>query len=128
MDPLQRIQAKIADFPGYSNDLDRRRSDEFVRSYLGEALAELEPRLGTLAPAVQQQIDALLLRVGFADQRAFSAHGDGADVSDEDDGIVGLADRARSLDAGSLPSYLDEVSAALDRRDAVLRAAVAPSP
>jgi hypothetical protein len=133
MDPLQKLRAKISDFPGYSDELDRRRSDELVRSYMGEALAELAARLSPLAPACGQQIEALLLRVGFADPHSFAAHNGIArdagppssaieNVAADDMATIDLADRAASIDALSLPAYLDEIGAVLDRRDAAMRA------
>ena len=104
MDPLEQLRARIAGFPGYDGDLERRRSDEFVRSYLGEALADLEVRCGSIAPELKQRIDALLLRVGFADQKSFSIHHDiagmhaaaGADssVAGADAAAVDVADQA----------------------------------
>ena len=132
MDPLEQLRARIAGFPGYDGDLERRRSDEYVRSYLGEALADLDVRCGSISPELQQRIDALLLRVGFADQRLFATHhlvgvthaanADDA-VASVDAATVELADRARSIEPDSLAGYLDDVSATLDRRDAAMRAA-----
>lgn len=133
MDPLEQLRARIAGFPGYGGDFERRRSDEFVRSYLGEALADLEVRCGALSPEVKQRIDALLLRAGFADQRSFSNHhgiaalhaiaADGGSVAAEDAALVGVADQAGGIDPGAVERYLDEVAATLDRRDAAMRTA-----
>lgn len=132
MDPLEQLHARIAGFPGYDGDLERRRSDEYVRSYLGEALADLEVRCGSISPELKQRIDALLLRVGFADQKLFATHhiagesragnADGS-VAAVDAATVDVADRARSIEPDSLAGYLDDVSATLDRRDAAMRAA-----
>ncbi|MBV9028614.1 MAG: hypothetical protein JO311_08355 [Candidatus Eremiobacteraeota bacterium] len=130
MDALDRLHARIAGFPGYDADADRRRSDELVRSYLGEALAELAARNAALAAPLREQIDALLLRVGFASQRLFPSHADGiamhsaeTTVADADGGIVELADRASGLSPDGVAEYLQVVNDALDRRDAVMRAA-----
>jgi hypothetical protein len=132
MDPLEQLRAHVADFPGYDTDLHRRRSDEFARSYVGEALAELEARFNDLSPELQQRIDALLLRVGFASPKSFGVHnGSGmqidasleGDVAADDLAAIELADRATSISLDSLPAYLDDVAAALDRRDAAMRAA-----
>jgi hypothetical protein len=131
MEPLEQLRAKIAGFPGYDGDLERRRSDEYVRSYLGEALTELAARC-ELAPELQQRVDELLLRVGFADPRDFAMHhiiagkqgtDDGGAVAEADATTVELADRATSLNAASVPGYLDEVIAVLDGREAAIRAA-----
>ncbi|MGA7095182.1 MAG: hypothetical protein WBX23_14260, partial [Candidatus Cybelea sp.] len=71
MEPLEQLRAKISDFPGYDGELQRRLSDEYVRSYLGEALADLAAR-GVLPPELRERADDLILRVGFADQHAFA--------------------------------------------------------
>jgi hypothetical protein len=130
MEPLEQLRSKIAGFPGYDDEIERRRSDAYVRSYLGEALADLIAR-NVLEPAQREQADGLLLRVGFADPHAFVAHHvpgapapteEGA-VAAADAATVTLADRAPSVDAASAAAYLDDVTAALDRRDAAIRAA-----
>ncbi len=137
MDSLQQLRERIAGFPGYDGDIERRRSDEFVRSYVGEALADLAARCDRLPPDLRQRFDALLLRVGFADPKAFATQRgianlqdamaqDGA-VATEDVAAVQVADRAPAIAADAVASYLDEVTATLDRRDAAMRAAV-PNP
>ncbi len=131
MEPLAQLREKIADFPGYNGDLARRHSDEYVRSYLGEALSELEARCA-LSVELERRIDGLILRVEFADPRDFIGHDlgseggdDGGEVAVADVAVVELADRAASLDPASVPGYLDEVVAALDVREAALRASAA---
>jgi hypothetical protein len=133
MDPLELLRAKIVGFPGYDGDLDRRRSDEFVRAYLGEALTELAARCEKLPPELQQRVDALLLRMEFADPKSFAMHrlvsniptssGDDGEVAGEDVAAVELADRATATDCGSVARYLDDVAAALDSREAAMRSA-----
>lgn len=133
MDPLEQLRAKIAGFPGYDGDLDRRRSDEFVRAYLGEALTELAARCGELTPELQQRVDALLLRMEFSDPKSFAMHrlvanmpaisSDGGEVAEEDVAAVELADRAPEVDAGSVARYLDDITATLDSRQTAMRAA-----
>jgi len=131
MEPLEALRAKISGFPGYGGELERRRADEYVRAYLGEALAGLGARL-SLAPELRQRLDELTLRVAFADQRAFAEHrgaaeeeaGDGSGaVARADAATVALADRASAVDAGSAPRFLDEVTALLDERESAMRAA-----
>ena len=131
MGPLEELRAKIAGFPGYDGDLERRRSDAYVRSYLGEALAELAAR-SALPAELQQKVDELVLRVGFADPRDFAVHhvvsakdaaDEGGGVASADAATVELADRAASVDAASASRYLDNVAAVLDERDAAIRAA-----
>lgn len=129
MGPLDQLRARIADFPGYDGDADRRRSDEYVRSYLGEALADLAARC-TLRAELKERVEALVLRVGFADPRAFAVHhlvgvksSDEPEVAAADAATVEVADRAASVDSESAAGYLDEVAAVLDERDAAIRAA-----
>ncbi len=114
---------KSPDFPGYDGDLERRRSDEYVRSYLGEALAELAAR-GALPPELRQRVDELVLRVGFADratlprttssvQRMIPSE-EGA-VASADAATVELADHAASVDAASAAAISMTVAAVLGR-------------
>ncbi len=132
MEALDELRAKIADFPGYGDDLKLRRSDEYVRAYLGEALAGIGTRC-ELAPDVRQRLDDLLLRVEFADARAFATHRvagaseprDGVHaVAEADVATVALADRAASIDGVSAPLFFDDVVAVLGERDAAIRAAM----
>jgi len=121
---------KIAEFPGYDGDAERRRSDEYVRSYLGEALSDIGVRC-VLSNDVRARLEDLILRVGFADPHAFVNHhtiatkhgadGGGA-VAATDAQTVELADRGGTVDCGAVAAYLDEVVALLGRRDAAIRA------
>lgn len=127
------LREKIVEFPGYDGDLERRRSDEYVRAYLGEALSDLGVRC-TLPADVRARLDDLILRVGFADPRDFVNHhtiaakpgadGGGA-VAAADAQAVEFADRARALDCAAASAYVDEVGALLERREAAIRAASA---
>ena len=137
MEPLEALRAKIEDFPGYDGDIERRRSDEYVRSYLGEALANAAAR-GQMPPELRQRVDDLVLRVGFADPRVFAARqhiaaatnaaSERSAVAAADVAIVSLADRADTIEPVAASAYLDEIAGALDRRDAAMRAAAAPMP
>ena len=136
MEPLETLRARIAEFPGYDTILERRRSDEYVRSYLGEALTEMAA--GRTFPAEsQRRIEALVLRVAFADPKSFPVHAgaqarsnpsDMHAVTEADAATVELADQAAKVDAASAARYLDEIAAALDERDAALRAAALKTP
>jgi hypothetical protein len=137
MEPLDWLREKIGEFPGYDTHVARRHSDEYVRSYLGEALTDLAVRC-RLSADVQSRLDALVLRVAFADPRAFSIH-DGAGAADgshdgggavaaADMATVEAADRAATLDCSAVPGYFDSVTALLDERNAALRAAAAKIP
>lgn len=127
MEPLEFLKSTIAGFPGYADETDRQRSDEMVRSFLGEAIADLEVRLVPPEGGVSQRIGDLLIRVGFTNQSAYKRYEDGArsgadfaGMSASDEEIVELAGRAPSIDGANLSSYLDEIVAALDRRDATM--------
>jgi class 3 adenylate cyclase len=130
MEPLEKLREKIAGFPGYNGDLERRRSDEYVRSYMGEALTEFAAR-NALSPQLQSRIGDLLLRVAFADPREFGEHhiavatsqDDGGAVAAADAATVELADRAASLRPEDAANYLDDVEKLLDERDAAMSAA-----
>jgi hypothetical protein len=132
MDPLEHLRERISGFPGYAVDIDRRRSDELVRSYLGEALAEMAARCPELSSELRGGVDALLLRVGFATPKSFSPHNghlglrtsDGS-VADVDAATIDVADRAATISCDAIAAYLDDVTAALDARDAAMRAAAA---
>jgi hypothetical protein len=135
MDALERLRARIADFPGYDGEHNRRLADEFVRSYLGEALANVLAERSQLSPDLQSRLDALLLQLGFADPKSFATHhvieglvkpGEEDEVATQDAATVELADRARSVDPSALPGLLDEVARTLDLRQAAMRAAAAP--
>ncbi|MGA7354194.1 MAG: hypothetical protein WA431_17845 [Candidatus Cybelea sp.] len=128
MESLELLHAKIHGFPGYDTALERRHSDEYVRSYLGERLSEMAARC-TLPPDLQAPVDALLLRVAFANPKDFNAHDvDGLPVGDDgalaatDAATIELADRAETMELASVAAYLDDVTVALDRRDDALRA------
>ena len=106
------LQSAIADFPGYGDDVSRERSDEFVRSYVGERLADLQQRLQPLDAALGDRIEALVLRSAFVNQAAYKLYDDGNDrstinvdgVVTADAAAVAVADRASSIDAAQLPA------------------------
>jgi hypothetical protein len=124
MEAVQLLKSKIVDFPGYADDSARQRSDELVRSYLGEAIADLEARLDPVAGAPARQIGDLLFRVGFTNQNVYKRYEDAARtrtdydaVAAADARVVELADGAPVVETASLESYLGDVQAALDARD-----------
>lgn len=130
MEPLDFLRSKIAGFPGYDGDLERRHSDEYIRSYLGEALTEFAARC-TLTPELQARLDDLVLRLEFADPHDFAVRHNVAAKSVDDGGAVAaadaagveLADRAVTFEPGAIAQYMDEVAALLDKRAAAIRTA-----
>ncbi len=122
MDMLALLRAKIPDFPGYDDQEDRRRSDELVRAYLGEALSTLQARIS--AGQSDPRFEPDLMRAEFMNQAAFksfeyAAHDDprtGA-VAANDVRMLELADRAAAIDAPEVDGYLSDVAAAFELRD-----------
>ena len=130
MDPLEFMRSRIGDFPEYADEASRRLSDELVRAYLGEALTDMGERLSPLAELLEAQLGDLLLRVGFSNARAYQAYERFARTQTGPNGIVAsdtllieLADRARVLEAAILETFLLDVAAALDARDAAMLSA-----
>lgn len=126
----EQLQSAIADFPGYADDVSRERSDEFVRSYVGERLADLQQRLHPLDPSLDERLGALLIRTAFVNQAAYKLYerDDRSEIRTDgvaaaDAAAVAVADRSAEIDASQLPGYLDEVVCALDERDAAMSAA-----
>jgi hypothetical protein len=122
MDDTAFLHGRIESYAGYTNDAQRRRSDEQIRAYVGEALARVRERLRP-AGVASEALDRLLVRCEFADQHvahAFDAVSVGADEIDAtaaaDRELVALADRADEVDAAELEAFLAQIGAALDRR------------
>jgi len=134
MNSLELLDERINDFPGYATDVDRRRSDELVRSFLGEMLADLQVKLAPLDPGVGEQIGDLMFRAGFTNQIAFRPYESAsldeaaiAEVAAADAQAVNLADVAATVRRDGLASFLGEVTAAFDARDAAMRAVATSS-
>ena len=131
MEQSQVLGAKIAGFPGYGDEDARRRSDELVRSYLGEALSDLRVRLAPLDGAVETRLDGLIQRSAVADQAAYEVYeqrarenaGLGA-MTAADAGVLETADAASAVEAPDAASYLDRVAQALDARAAAMEGRV----
>jgi hypothetical protein len=122
MDDLAFLRERIESYAGYTNDEERRLSDEQIRAYVGEALSRLRERLHP-AGAAGEALARLLTRCQFVDQRVASVF----DVDDVGAGEVALtraADRdlatlavdADTIGADALGGYLARIDAALDRR------------
>jgi len=85
-----------------------------------------QQRLQPLDAAVDARIGDMLIRAGFANPAVYKVFEDGARakldasaMAAADVRAVEVAERAQSIDVAALPGYLDDVSAALDGRDAV---------
>jgi len=71
----------------------------------------------------------MLIRVGFANPAVYKIFEDGARANFDAVGMaaadaraIEMADRGPSIDAAALPAFLDDVTVALDQRDAVTSA------
>jgi hypothetical protein len=132
MDPLELLNERIHDFPGYATDSDRRLSDEMVRAFLGEMLADLQVKLAPLDEALTSQIGDLMFRSGFTNQIAFRPYesvelseAGVAEIASADARAVDLADVAATVRKDGLAGFLAEVTAAFDARDAAMRSLAA---
>jgi hypothetical protein len=127
MDAVEAIRAKIPQFQGYADETTRRLSDELVRSYLGEALALLRERHPDFFAQRSDAFETLLLRAGFMNQQAFHsfeyAHLDETDqaaIAAADLSLIQLADRTSTIDAAGIPDFLNDLTAAFDKRDLLM--------
>ncbi len=127
MDAIESITARIPQFGGYDDLEARRDDDELVRSYLGEALATLNVNHPDFFAERSDAYENLIIRAGFMNQLAFRAfeyakldqpHLDA--IAANDCAMLDLADRAPAIAAGEVAGYLDELTAAFDRRDAAM--------
>lgn len=122
MDDLAFLRERIESYADYTNAADRRRSDEQIRAYVGEALIDLRDRLAPHG-ADGEALERLLMRCEFADQNmahAFDAISvDPAEVAATaaaDRNLATLAGDAATVDAAGLATLLARIDAAFDRR------------
>ncbi len=103
-----------------------------VRSFLGEMLADLQVKLAPLDAEVSGQLGELMFRAGFTNQIAFRPY-ESADLSEAgiteiaeaDVRAIDLADVAATVRKDGLASFLADVTAAFDARDAAMRSLAA---
>lgn len=131
MEQWPLLGAKIVGFPGYGDEDARRRSDELVRSYLGEALSDLQARLQPLDEAIEKRLDDLIVRSAFVNQAAYGAYEERARerpqfdfIAAADARVVEAADAAAAVGAAGAADFLDRVTQALDARDAAMEAGI----
>ena len=129
MADLEFLQGRIAGYADYGDGAARHHVDKQMRAYLGEALAAVRERLRPTGP-LGEQIEGLILRCEFSDQRVIHA-ADHARFGREqidrihalDRQIVETADRVREItSAEELGPLLDEAARALDERFGALSA------
>ena len=114
MTDLELLQARIPGYADYANPEARHQVDKQIRAWLGEALSAARDRLRP-SGALADQLEGLLLRCEFSDQRVIRAadharfHRELVDhVHALDRRIVEAGDRIRAA------STLDELATALD--------------
>jgi hypothetical protein len=134
MDDLAFIRERIESYADYTNDVDRRLSDEQIRAYIGEALARTRERLQP-AGSTADKLDALVLRCEFADQREIHAFDVDhippqglARILGADRELARLASGADAVDAAGLDSLLEGVEAALDARFRIITTSIPADP
>jgi hypothetical protein len=123
MSDLEYLKGRIADYADYADRGARHHVDQQIRAWLGEALSAARERLTPDGP-VAEQIDGMLLRCEFSDQRvvrvADHARFDPALVDrihELDRQIVEAADRIRAAVAvEELATALDDAARLLDQR------------
>lgn len=134
MDDLAFIRERIESYADYTNDVNRRLSDEQIRAYIGEALARASERLRP-AGLVADKLDALMLRCEFADQREIHAFDvdhippEGiARIVGADRELARLASDADAVETAGLAAFLDQVQAAFDARFHVVTTSIPADP
>lgn len=133
MTDLEFLQSRIAGYADYADADARHQVDKQIRAWLGEALSDARDRLQPTG-ALAEQLDGLVLRCEFSDQRVIRA----ADharfdqplidrVHQLDRGILDVADRLRAVaDLAQLATALDDAARLLDERFGAI--AEAPTP
>lgn len=128
MDPLARIRAIISGFAGYEEAPHRRLSDEQLRGFVGEVLAELPAvEIDGLTADERSCYDRVLLRCEFINQdvfRIFDTEPTPQRIEATLAADVELIEVASALRAerGSKPDgVLVALSDAFDKRDAAMQ-------
>src|SRR5579884_2335795 len=127
MDALERIRSIISGFAGYDEALHRRLSDEQVRGFAGEALAELPAvEVDNLTAEERAAYDRVLLRCEFINQDVFRVFD--TDPTPQrieatltaDAMVIEAAYRLRAVDAGKPNGIIAALNEAFDKRDAAM--------
>ncbi len=131
MDATALLREKIPNFPGYGDEDARRLSDELVRAYAGELLANLQRRVEPPGNGADR-LSKVLLRCEFANQVALKQYEHAnldpskiEAVAMADLQMINIAEKSRNVDGFSIDAYLDQVEAALDLRDREMESAPA---
>lgn len=123
MSALEVIRADIPEFPGCEGETECRLSDEQVRSYVGERLAEVDVQ--QLSAGEKQLYDKVLYRSEFMNQEAFRIFDENRDenriaaVLDADAGLIAAA-KLLDTSGGKTGDALKAINEAFDKRDAAM--------
>lgn len=127
MDALERIRSIISGFAGYEEPAQRRLSDEQIRGFVGEALAQLPAvEIDALTAEERSCYDGVLLRCEFVNQDVFRVFdGDPTPqrvqatlVADAD--VIEMARVLREAAEQRPNGTLAALSEAFDKRDAAM--------
>ena len=127
MTDLEFLTGKVPGYADYGDEDHRHLVDPQMRSYLGEALSAARDRL-VPAGEVAEQLDGLLLRCEFSDQRVMRAT-DHALFGDAlvdrihalDRKLVEASDEIRAVQAvAELQPLLDAAARVMDERFGVI--------
>ena len=118
-----QVRSLISEYAGQADAQARRRSDQQVRAWIGERLAELRQRLSL--GEVSGPFDELLMHCQFGDQRVIKALEDNgfadpatsADVETEDARVIDAASASERIDAAGVAAFIDTLAAAFRRRN-----------
>jgi hypothetical protein len=126
---LEQVQAVIPEFAGYGAEAARRHSDELVRAYLGERLASFAAAHSGDLGDQGDAFDTLVVRCEFASHRGLRPFEDRDPDPAQHDALLtaDLAVTALAADIGELKAsevgtFIARANAALDRREAAMRA------
>lgn len=127
MDAVERIRAIISGFAGYDEAGHRRLSDEQIRGFVGEALAELPAvEIDALTAEERACYDRVLLRCEFVNYDVFSVF-DGDPTPQRvratltaDADVIEMARALRQAAEQPPNGTLAALSEAFDKRDAAM--------
>ncbi len=130
MDALERIRSFIDGFAGYTEAMQRRVSDEQIRAFVGEALAQLPAvEIDNLDADERAHYDRVLLRCEFINQDVFRVFDSDpttlrieatltADVL-----VVEAAEALTATQTATITHLLVQLGEAFDKRDAAMQIA-----
>ncbi|HEV8022223.1 MAG TPA: hypothetical protein VGP41_13205 [Candidatus Lustribacter sp.] len=118
----------VPGYAGHADVLARRLSDQQVRAWVGEMLAELEERIPI--DAVRDRFEEVLLHCEFGNQHVIKAIEDNRFaepdkvqlVEDVDRRLIEVANRGRTIEPEGLSGLLDDLDRAFNERSAAIEA------